>query len=98
MGKRGVVTDYAGEELYAGDLVAYAARQGNRVRMTDAVVLEVTAKKAQVEGVGVVLVPTLKVQPTGDESGFTARRSMRPQWIAADHVRLITPAAPADEE
>jgi hypothetical protein len=98
MGKRGVVTDYAGEELYKGDLVAYAARQGNRVRMTDAIVLEVTAKKAQVEGVGFVLVPTLKVQPTGDESGFTARKTTAAQWIAADHVRLITPGAVPDEE
>ncbi|MET9617135.1 hypothetical protein [Kitasatospora indigofera] len=84
MGKRGVVTDYSGEELYAGDLVAYAARQGNRVRMTDALVLKVTA--VQVDG---RLRPMLKVQPTGVESGFTKRKSMRSEWIAAEHVRLV---------
>lgn len=84
MGKRGVVTDYAGEELYAGDLVTYAARQGNRVRMTDAIVLDVTA-----ENVGGRLRPMLAVQPTGQESGFTRRRTLTPQKISAEHVRLV---------
>ncbi|MQS39593.1 hypothetical protein FFZ77_29630 [Streptomyces katsurahamanus] len=87
MGKRGVVTDYAGEELYAGDLVSYAARQGNRVRMTDAVVNEVTAR---IEGGR--LRPMLRVSPTGNESGFTKRRSFRSVWVSAEHVRLIMPA------
>jgi hypothetical protein len=82
--KRGVVTDYAGEELYAGDLVAYAARQGNRVRMSDALVLKVTAVLE-----GGRLRPMLHVQPTGTESGFTRRKTMRSEWIAAEHVRLI---------
>lgn len=91
MAKRGVVTDYAGNELYAGDLIAYAARQGNRVRLADAIVLEVTAKLAQVEHVGAVLVPVLKIQPTGVESGFAKRRTPVPQWITAEHVRLVTP-------
>lgn len=86
MGKRGVVTDYAGEELYSGDLVAYSARQGNRVRMTDAIIRKVTARQE-----GGRLRPMLLVMPTGTESGFTKRRSMRAQWIAAEHVRLITP-------
>lgn len=86
MGKRGVVTDYAGEELYPGDLVAYSARQGNRVRMTDALVLQVTARIEAGR-----LRPMLKVQPTGTESGFTKRRNLRSVWISAEHVRLVTP-------
>jgi hypothetical protein len=86
MGKRGVITDYAGEELYAGDLVTYAARQANRVRMTDARVEKVTARLEKGR-----LRPMLKVRPTGTESGFTARRSMRSTWISAEHVRLISP-------
>jgi hypothetical protein len=89
MGKRGVVTDYAGEELYAGDLIAYAARSGNRVRLTDAVVLEVSTRLTYVEDVGNVLVPVLHVQPTGVESGFAKRRTGQPQWITAEHARLI---------
>ena len=89
MAKRGVVTDYAGNELHPGDLVAYSARNGNRVRMADAVVLEATAKQAQVEGVGRVLVPVLKIQPTGIESGFVKRKTAAPQWITTEHVRLI---------
>ncbi|OKI71403.1 hypothetical protein [Streptomyces sp. MJM1172] len=91
MGKRGVVTDYAGEELYKGDLVSYAAREGNRVRMTDARVEKVTTRLA-----GGRLIPYLKVKPTGDESGFTRRTSYRSVWIGAEHVRLILPGE-ADE-
>lgn len=86
MGKRGVVTDYAGEELYPGDLIVYSARQGNRVRMTDALVERVTARKAAGR-----LVPMLLVKPTGVESGFTARKRIRSQWIGAEHARLIQP-------
>lgn len=87
MGKRGVVTDYAGEELYKGDLVAYAARQGNRVRVTDAVVREATAKL--VDG---RLRPMLLVEPTGVESGFVKRTTLRAEWVSTEHVRLIEPA------
>ncbi|GAA2781530.1 hypothetical protein VO63_10025 [Streptomyces showdoensis] len=87
MGKRGVVTDYSGEELYRDDLVAYAARQGNRVRMVDAIVDKVTTRL--VDG---RLRAMLRVQPTGVESGFTKRRSLRKEWISAEHVRLIIPA------
>lgn len=89
MSKRGVVTDYAGNELYKGDLVAYAARNGNRVRQADAVVLEVSTRLTAVEDVGNVLVPVLRVQPTGVESGFAKRRTGKPQWITAEHVRLV---------
>ncbi|MGI5347021.1 hypothetical protein ACQEU8_02360 [Streptomyces sp. CA-250714] len=89
MSKRGVVTDYAGNELYPGDLISYSARQGNRVRQSDAVVVKVSARPAKVAGVGTVLVPILKVKPTGQESGFTKRRSLREEWVQAEHVRLI---------
>ncbi|MEU5974282.1 hypothetical protein [Streptomyces sp. NPDC047315] len=86
MGKRGIVTDYGSEELYPGDLIAYAARQGNRVRMSDAIVEKVTARI--VDG---RLRPMLRVRPTGTESGFVRRRSLRREWISAEHVRLIIP-------
>jgi hypothetical protein len=58
--------------------------------MADAVVLEATAKQAQVEGVGRVLVPVLRIQPTGIESGFVKRKTAAPQWITTEHVRLVT--------
>lgn len=88
MGKRGVVSDYAGEELYEGDLVTFAARHGNRVRMSDAVVLDVTTKN-----VGGRLLPTLLVQPLGVDSGWAlgARKTLRPVEISAEHVRLVAP-------
>jgi hypothetical protein len=93
MGKRGVITDYSGEELYAGDLVVYGARHGNRVRMTDAIVEKVTTRLE-----GGRLRPMLKVQPTGVESGFTKRRTLRKEWISAEHVRLVTPDASGVQE
>jgi hypothetical protein len=37
----------------------------------------------------------LKVQPTGQESGFVMRKSLRAEWIEVDHVRLITPGGDA---
>ncbi|MEW2034916.1 hypothetical protein AB0901_30995 [Streptomyces roseifaciens] len=86
MGKRGVVTDYGGEELYKGDLIAYASRQGNRVRVSDAIIDKVTARL--VDG---RLRPMLRIRPTGVESGFAKRRSLRQEWISAEHVRLIIP-------
>lgn len=92
MAKRGVVTDYAGNELHPGDLVAYSARQGNRVRMADAVVLEASVKRATVPGVGSVLIPVLLVQPTGVESGFVKRKTDTAQWITTEHVRLVAAA------
>lgn len=95
MGKRGVVTDYAGEELYAGDLVTYAVRHGNRVRMTDAIVQDVTTKT-----VAGRLLPTLVVQPTGQVSGWGlgARKTLAPVEISAEHVRLVAPDFAANTE
>lgn len=86
MAKRGVVSDYAGQDLHAGDLISFATRHGNRVRMSDAIVLDVTAKK--VDG---RLVATLLVQPTGTDSGWGlgARKTLRPAEITAEHVRLV---------
>ncbi|MCX4687213.1 hypothetical protein OG401_23395 [Kitasatospora purpeofusca] len=86
MGKRGIIVDYAGEELHPGDLIAYAARQGNRVRLADALVEVVTTKL--VDG---RLRPMLRVRPTGTESGFVRRRSLRAEWISSEHVRLVIP-------
>jgi hypothetical protein len=88
MGKRGTVTDYAGDELYRGDLVSYATRNGNRVRMSDALVERVTARVEAGR-----LRPMLYVKPTGNESGFVKRRTQRGVWIAAEHVRLVSPGA-----
>lgn len=88
MTARGKVHDYAGEELRAGDLVAYAARQGNRVRMSDGIVLGAATKS-----IAGRLLPVLRIQPTGTDSGWGmgARKSLRPVDIFAEHVRLITP-------
>jgi hypothetical protein len=84
--KSGTVTDYAGEELYAGDLVVYATRCKNLVRMTDAVVQRVETRRY-----GGKVHPVLLVKPTGAESGFLRRKTRNARWIAADHVRLVAP-------
>lgn len=98
MSKRGVVTDYAGNELYPGDLIAYAARNGNRVRQADAVVTDVSTRLTAVKDVGMVLIPVLRVAPTGVESGFAKRRTGTAQWITAEHVRLVQAGFAADAE
>ncbi|WP_458085779.1 hypothetical protein [Streptomyces malaysiensis] len=86
---RGIVTDYAGEEIYRGDLIAYSARHKNAVRLADAEVLAVETRRVAVEGVGTICIPVLKIRPTGAESGDSARRTMRDEWIIARHVRLV---------
>lgn len=86
MSRRGDVSDYAGDSIYAGDLVCYAARVGNRVRLADAIVERVAPKR-----IGGRLVPMLRVKPTLRESGFVARDSARSVWIGAEHVRMILP-------
>lgn len=84
MGKRGTVTDYAGEALYAGDLINYAARRENGVRVSDAIVRRIYF--VRVEG---RKFPMLKVQPTGTDSGFEPRKTLRTEHVAATHVRLL---------
>lgn len=89
MSTRGRVTDYAGNELFPGDLINYPSRVGNRVRATDAIVEVATVEPTVVGKVGVVLIPVLKVRPTGIESGFAKRRTDTSQWITTEHVRLV---------
>jgi hypothetical protein len=84
VGKRGTVTDYAGEALYTGDLINYAARRENGVRASDAIVREIYF--VRVEG---RKFPMLKVQPTGTDSGFEPRKTLRAEHVAATHVRLL---------
>lgn len=85
MSKRGFVSDYAGDEIRVGDLVLYGARRGNMVRLVDAIVLKTYTRK----GVGGKVYPRLKVQPTGDESGWLPSRSNRIRNVGIDHVRVI---------
>ena len=87
MSRRRTVCDYAGEELHVGDLINFSCRVGNRVRAADAVILKVTAELTHGR-----LRPMLLIEPTGVESGFTPRRSMRTEWISTEHVRLLAPA------
>ncbi|MGW6313804.1 hypothetical protein [Streptomyces sp. NPDC055099] len=85
MGKRGTVADYAGEPLYAGDLVNYPSRQANGVRASDAIIRLVYF--IRVEG---RKFPMLKVQPTGTDSrSEKPRKTLRVEHVAATHVRLL---------
>lgn len=84
MSKRGTVTDYAGEALYSGDLINYASRRENGVRASDAIVRKIYF--VRVEG---RKFPMLRVQPTGTDSGFEPRKSLRVEHVAATHVRLL---------
>ncbi|MEV7425187.1 hypothetical protein [Streptomyces sp. NPDC091212] len=84
------LTDFTGAEIRKDKLVAYATRRGNRVRMTEAVVLETMSDKRAGR-----VVPRLKVQPTGRDSGFSARSTLVPQYVSAEHVVVIGDAPDA---
>lgn len=86
MGKRGTVTDYAGEGLYVGDLINYATRFGNRARASDAIIRKIEIRRAFGK-----LSPHLLVQPTGVDSGYGLgeRKSLRLEWISPEHARLL---------
>ena len=92
MSRRRTVCDYAGNELYPGDLINYPTRQGNRVRATDAIILAVKTKRLSGR-----VVPFLEVRPTGFDSGFVPRRSLRREEIGTEHVRLVTPNATGEQ-
>jgi hypothetical protein len=86
VGKRGTVTDYAGEPLYVGDLINYATRCGNRARASDGIVRKIEIRTAYGK-----LIPFLQVQPTGVDSGYGLgeRKSLRKEWITTEHARLL---------
>lgn len=78
------LTDFTGAEIRPGRLIAYPTRRGNRVRNTEAVVLETMSDRSTGR-----VVPMLKVRPTGRDSGFIARKTLTPQHVSAEHVVVI---------
>ncbi|MYR43099.1 hypothetical protein [Streptomyces sp. SID5910] len=78
------LTDFTGAVIAPGKLVAYPTRRGNRVRNTEAVVVETMSDKSSGR-----VVPKLKVAPTGRESGVSARKTLTTQTIGAEHVVVI---------
>ncbi|MFJ5103208.1 hypothetical protein [Streptomyces sp. NPDC088554] len=84
------LTDFTGAEIRPDRVVAYATRRGNRVRMTEAIVMETMSDKRAGR-----VIPRLKVQPTGRDSGFSARSTLVPQYVSAEHVVVIGDALDA---
>ncbi|WP_405927881.1 hypothetical protein OG554_03530 [Streptomyces griseus] len=78
------LTDFTGAEIKPGKLVVYATRRGNRVRQTEATVVETKTNRAAGR-----VVPVLTVRPTGRESGISARKTLRLRTIGAEHVVVI---------
>ncbi|KUN16544.1 hypothetical protein AQJ23_44940 [Streptomyces antibioticus] len=78
------LTDFTGAEIKPGVVIAYPSRQGNRVRNSEAVVLETSTDRSTGR-----VVPMLKVKPTGRDSGFIARKTLAVQNVAAEHVVVI---------
>ncbi|MCX4687311.1 hypothetical protein OG401_23915 [Kitasatospora purpeofusca] len=68
-------------------VIVYAARCNNMVRLTEAVVREVYTERYKGR-----VIPFLRVQPTGNESGFVKRASMRETVITNEHVAVTVPA------
>ncbi|MEV4037697.1 hypothetical protein [Streptomyces umbrinus] len=78
------LTDFTGAEIRPGVVVSYSSRQGNVVRLSEAVVLELESNKSA----GIV-VPLVKVKPTGRDSGFIGRKTLAVQTVAADRMVVI---------
>jgi hypothetical protein len=78
------LTDFTGAEIKPGVVVSYSSRQGNVVRLSEAVVLELQSSKSA----GIV-VPLVKVKPTGRDSGFIGRKTLAVQTVAADRMVVI---------
>lgn len=85
---RRVVSDYAGNDLQRGDLIANPCRVGNRVRSADYIIHDILMETGPITG---RILPVLYVSPTGQESGFVKRASMRLSYIGTEHVRLLEP-------
>ncbi|MFE5159118.1 hypothetical protein ACFRNT_11400 [Streptomyces sp. NPDC056697] len=75
------LTDFTGAEIRPGAIVSYSTRHGNLVRLSEAVVLETKSDKRA----GVV-VPKVKVRPTGRDSGFSARKTLNVRTVKADRL------------
>jgi hypothetical protein len=78
------LTDFTGAEIRPGVVVSYSSRQGNVVRLSEGVVLELESNKATGR-----VVPLVKVKPTGRDSGFIARKTLAVQTVAADRMVVI---------
>ncbi|MEV4939599.1 hypothetical protein [Streptomyces zaomyceticus] len=78
------LSDFTGAEIVPGAIIAFPSRQGNRVRNSEAVVLETMSDKSSGR-----VVPMLKVKPTGRDSGFIARKTLAVQHVSAEHVVVI---------
>jgi len=83
MGKASL-TDFTGAVIKPGSLIAFPTRKGNRVRNTEAVVLETLSDRSSGR-----VVPKLKVRPTGRESGISARKTLTVRTVGAEHVVVI---------
>ncbi|MGW1376463.1 hypothetical protein ACWD6P_19635 [Streptomyces sp. NPDC002446] len=86
MAKRGHIHDFTGQEIREGDTLVYAARRGYGVRMVEA-----TVQRTYTEQYKGRTIPTLKVKPTGNESGFVKRSTFRVETVAAEHVAVTIP-------
>ncbi|WP_328967930.1 hypothetical protein [Streptomyces sp. NBC_00239] len=78
------LTDFTGAEIHVGAVIAYPTRQGNVVRNSEGVVLELHSNKSTGR-----VVPMLRVRPTGRDSGFIARKTLAVQTVSAEHVVVI---------
>ncbi|WP_186783694.1 hypothetical protein [Streptomyces sp. CBG33] len=84
------LTDFTGAEIRVGATIAYPTRRGNRVRNSEAIVLETMSDRSTGR-----VVPMLKVRPTGRDSGFIARKTTAIRTVSAEHAVVIQDPEPA---
>lgn len=78
------LTDFTGAVIQPGATVVYASRRGNRVRMSEATVIETFSDHSAGR-----VTPKLRVKPTGRDTGFVRRQTGRTVIVGAEHVVVI---------
>ncbi len=83
------LTDFLGQVIRPGCVIVYPTRQGNRVRQSEAVVIETYSDRSTGR-----VIPMLIVAPTGRDSGFIGRSTLMRRRVSTEHTVVVgDPAA-----
>ncbi|GAB7187124.1 hypothetical protein ATKI12_6955 [Kitasatospora sp. Ki12] len=79
------LTDFTAQSVREGAVIVYGTRQGNSVRLSEGVVRQISSYRDQRGRTH----RTLRVEPTGRDSGDIQRKTLAEVEIAAEHFAVI---------
>ncbi|MFI8084337.1 hypothetical protein ACIF6L_26485 [Kitasatospora sp. NPDC086009] len=86
------LTDFTGQDIREGSIGVYPSRQGNTVRNSEGIVLQISSVK-DARGRSH---PELLVQPTGRDSGQIQRKTRKVVAVAVEHFAVTGYQQPPD--